>query len=434
MPEAADTSPRRANKEHTVVQEPLAEEPPELHVAFVTPRYGEDVVGGAEDLARRTAEELASRGIEVTALSTCAVDHHTWKDHYPPGVTMLNGVEVVRFPAETRLGEPKVRKAVQVVASGEPAKKKEQELWLSGVVTSPKLFEHLRLDSTYTHVIFLPYLFGTTYYGSRINPERSYIIPCLHDEPYAHQPLILEMLRSVKGLMFNSAGERRLAARLLDEKNPGPVVGMGFVQHGFDAAAFRDRFPVRGDFLLYAGRREEGKNTPLLVDYFRRFSARKPGQLSLVLLGAGDVEVPCDCNSIIFDLGRVDEQVKWDAYGAAYAFCQPSYNESLSIVLLESWLAGRPALVNSGCDVTRKHAELSGGGLCFSDYESFEAMLVMLLDDRDRADRIGLAGREYVLSEYNWDSVVARLLEALGPAGGGEEASEDEAASGEEAP
>jgi len=84
--------------------------------------------------------------------------------------------------------------------------------------------------------------------------------------------------------MFNSAGERRLAARLLEMKDPGPVVGMGFVQHDFDAAAFRDRFPVRGDFLLYAGRREEGKNTPLLVDYFRRFSARRPGLLSLVLL------------------------------------------------------------------------------------------------------------------------------------------------------
>ena len=417
-----------------MIQEPPAAEPPEMHVAFVTPRYGEEVVGGAEDLARRTAEELASRGIEVTALSTCALDHHTWRDHYPAGATSLNGVEVIRFPAVTRLGEPKVRKAVQAVASGEPAKKKGQELWLSGVVTSPGLVEHLRRDSTYTHIVFLPYLFGTTYYGSRIHPDRSYIIPCLHDEPYAHQSLILEMLAGVKGLMFNSAGERRLAARLLEMKDPGPVVGMGFVQHDFDAAAFRNRFPVRGDFLLYAGRREEGKNTPLLVDYFRRFSARRPGLLSLVLLGAGGVEVPFDCNSIVFDLGRVDEQVKWDAYGAAYAFCQPSCNESLSIVLLESWLAGRPALVNSSCDVTREHAELSGGGLCFSDYESFERMLLMLLEDRDRADRIGLEGRGYVLSEYNWDSVVARLLEALGPADGGEEGGEDEAASGEEAP
>lgn len=405
--------------------EPLNDEVPELHIAFVTPRYGEEVVGGAEDLARRTAEELASRGYRVTALSTCALDHHTWRDYYSAGRSEINGVDLFRFPAQTGLPEPKVRKAVQAVASGQRAKKRQQEKWLSGVVRSDGLFEHLRHDLwSYTHIIFLPYLFGTTYYGSRIHPERSYIIPCLHDEAYAHQPLIIEMLKSVKGLMFNSPGEKRLAARLLDEQDPGQVVGMGFVDRSGDAAAFRDRFPVRGDFLLYAGRREEGKNTPLLIDYFRRFGARNPGSFSLVLLGAGEVEVPCDSTNIIFDLGRVPEQVKWDAYAAAYAFCQPSVNESLSIVLLESWLAGRPALVNGACDVTREHAEVSGGGVTFCDYEGFERMLCMLLEDRGRADRIGQAGRRYVLSEYNWNSVVARLLEALCPpdaeGGGGE--------------
>jgi len=107
-----------------VIQEPPAVAPPRCTSLSFTPRYGEEVVGGAEDLARRTAEELASRGIEVTALSTCALDHHTWRDHYAAGATSLNGVEVIRFPAVTRLGEPKVRKAVQAVASGEPAKKK----------------------------------------------------------------------------------------------------------------------------------------------------------------------------------------------------------------------------------------------------------------------------------------------------------------------
>ena len=387
----------------------------DFHPAFIVPRYGEVVVGGAEDLARRTAEELARRGFEVSVLTTCALDHHTWRNHYPAGATVLNGVSVSRFPAQSRLSEPAVRRAFLRVSSGSAVSEKDQRLWLEGVVTSDGLFDHIRdQGGRYSHLIFLPYLFGTTYLGTRICPERSFIIPCLHDEPYAHLPLIKEMLESVRGLVFNSPGERRLASRLLGTGDPGPVVGMGFSPLKVDPYAFRDRTSVRGDFVLYAGRREEGKNTPMLVDYYRRFAAENPGVASLVLMGAGEVDVPPDSSHIILDLGRVSEQEKWDGYAAASVFCQPSVNESLSIVLLESWLAGRPALVNEGCDVTREHVEASGGGLTFGDYPEFAEALLALLEDGERADRLGEAGRRYVTEEYNWDAVVRRLYEALG--------------------
>ena len=387
----------------------------DFHPAFIVPRYGEEVVGGAEDLARRTAEELTRRGLSATVLTTCALDHHTWRDHYPAGETVLNGVRVNRFPAQSRLSEPAVRRAFLKVSSGAAASPKDQRLWLEGVVTSEGLFDYIKNQGGgYSHLIFLPYLFGTTYFGIRIYPERTFIIPCLHDEPYAHLPLIKEMLTSVRGLIFNSPGERRLASRLLGISEPGPVVGMGFRPLEADPYAFRDRTLVRGDFVLYAGRREEGKNTPLLVDYFRRFATENPGVASLVLMGAGEVAVPPDSSHIIFDLGRVTEQEKRDGYAAASVFCQPSVNESLSIVLLESWLAGRPALVNKDCDVTREHVNASGGGFAFGDYPEFAETLLALLEDKERADRLGESGRRYVTEEYNWDAVVRRLYGALG--------------------
>lgn len=383
--------------------------------AFVTPRYGEEVVGGAEDLARRTAEELAARGHEVTALSTRALDHHTWRDHYPAGSAAINGVEVIRFDAQTRVADPHIHRIAERIAGGAPLSEDDQLDWLSGIVSSHGLFEHIRDEGwRYSHLIFLPYLFGTTFLGARIRPDRSYIIPCLHDEPFAHMSLVQNMLAGARGLLFNSPGERRLAARLLGVEDPGPVVGMGFRPRETDPAAFRDRAPVRGDFVLYAGRREQGKNTPLLIEYFRRFAAERPGLASLVLLGAGAVEVPAEASHLIFDLGRATEQEKWDAYAAASVFCQPSVNESLSIVLLESWLAGTPALVNRACDVTREHVAASGGGLCFDGYDEFAEALLMLLSDDARAAALGEAGRAYVASEYNWDSVISRLYGALG--------------------
>jgi len=351
----------------------------------------------------------------VSALATRALDHHTWKNHYPAGVTRLNGVEVERFDAETRLGEAAMGRIGQSIMRGEALSAEDQRTWLSGVVSSAGLLEHISASgSRYTHLIFLPYLFGTTFLGSAVKPEISYIIPCLHDEPFAYLSLIMRMLGCARGLIFNSPGERRLASRLLEVQDPGPVVGMGFSPLAGDTGAFYDRFPVRGDFLLYAGRREEGKNTPLLVDHFCRFAAEQDRRLSLVLMGAGEVRVPPAFSRVVFDLGRVSEQEKWDGYTAACAFCQPSVNESLSIVLLESWLAGRPALVNRECEVTSEHARASGGGIAFGDYDEFAAALSMLLDDRGLARSLGEAGRCYVLEQYNWDSVVERLLGALG--------------------
>src|SRR4029078_6937434 len=54
-------------------------------IAFVPPRYGDDVVGGAETVLRQAAERLAGRGWEVEILTTCARDHYSWANAYPAG-------------------------------------------------------------------------------------------------------------------------------------------------------------------------------------------------------------------------------------------------------------------------------------------------------------------------------------------------------------
>lgn len=386
-----------------------------LKIAYVVPRYGLEVVGGAENLARRQAEELAARGVDVTALTTQALNHHTWQNHYPAGRRSLNGVEIIRFPAETSLGDPKLHSVLKEISEGRRVSEEKQLLWLNGVVRSPELITYLEENGNdFSHVIFLPYLFGTTYFGSRTVPDRSYIIPCLHDEPFAHQSLIVKMLRYTAGLIFNSPGERKFAVSLLGVEPLGPVVGMGFEPVDGDVNAFYDRYPVRGKSLLYAGRREDGKNTPLLVDYFSRFARENPWECSLVLMGTGEVRIPAESSHSMFDLGVVNEQQKWDGYHACSVFCQPSVNESLSIVLLESWLAGKPALVHRECAVTSDHVRACGGGLTFDDYPGFAESLSLLLADDNLARSMGNAGREYVEKEYNWDSVVGRLLKALG--------------------
>ncbi len=69
-----------------------------MKVAFVTPRYGPEVMGGAETAARQLAEHLVAEiGWDVEVFSTCTLDHITWEDVLEPGDSELNGVTVHRF-------------------------------------------------------------------------------------------------------------------------------------------------------------------------------------------------------------------------------------------------------------------------------------------------------------------------------------------------
>jgi len=112
-------------------------------------------------------------------------------------------------------------------------------------------------------------------------------------------------------------------------------------------------------------------------------------------------------------LGYVPEQDKHDACAAALAFVQPSVNESLSIVIMESWMAGRPVVVHAGCPVTAHHATRSQGGLAFGTYFEFEEILNLLLEQPVLGDRLAENGRAYVLGELSWSSCIARFDAAM---------------------
>src|SRR5436853_6993215 len=72
-------------------------EPSRGRLAFITPRYGDEVVGGSEAVMREAAQGLAARGWEVEVLTTCARDHYTWRNEYPPGTTRVDGLTLRRF-------------------------------------------------------------------------------------------------------------------------------------------------------------------------------------------------------------------------------------------------------------------------------------------------------------------------------------------------
>jgi glycosyltransferase involved in cell wall biosynthesis len=381
-----------------------------MKVAFVVPRYGDGIVGGAETLVAGLAEHLAATGTGVDVLTTGALDHRTWANVLPAGASTTRGVTVRRFPVRPRDAEA-FGALHQRIAAGHWLDVEEQLRWAEESITSPDLFAHLVQHRTaYDVVCFAPYLFGTTLWGLPLVPERAVLIPCLHDEPFAHLDVVRAVFDACRGFIFNSPAEAELAQKLygLGDRVWG-VVGLGFdPPRPADPEGFRRRHGLTGPLLVYLGRKETGKNVPLLIEYVRRYRRLHGREVTLVLAGEGPVTAPG-----IRDLGYLRVTEKADAYAAATVVCQPSVNESFSIVLMEAWLAGTPVLVHAGCPVTTHHVVQANGGLAFGDFFEFAEALTRLLDDPPLRARLGAQGRAYVEREYAWPVVTARLRGVL---------------------
>jgi glycosyltransferase involved in cell wall biosynthesis len=101
----------------------------------------------------------------------------------------------------------------------------------------------------------------------------------------------------------------------------------------------------------------------------------------------------------------------------ATALVVPSRFESLSLVLLEAWNHGVPALVNGRCQVLKGQALRGDGALFYRNYDEFARGLDYLLRNPDAARQLGAQGLSYVDREYRWPHVMRKVedfLQALG--------------------
>jgi glycosyltransferase involved in cell wall biosynthesis len=381
-----------------------------LNLAVVVPRYGLDAVGGAENQSQGFAEEMARRGHRVELWTTCARDHFTWENEYPSGRSELNGVIVRRFPITSRDAERQRRIETKIVTSGRLSRE-EQYGWLESAAHSSPLYQYIAQQAArFDAVVILPYASPLAHYAAWAAPQKTIFWPCLHDEPYAYMEPAHLLLENVWGVMFNSPEEGSLALKKLKIRpRQSAVLGEGVLLPDLPEIKANGR-PARSPYLVYVGRLEGGKNLQLLYNYMKRY-AENGGQVKLVVMGRGPLEPP---QHPAFDFrGFVSDEEKAAVCASALALCQPSLNESFSLVIMESWLAGRPVLVPEECDVTREHVRRSKGGLWFYSADEFGAALDWLAGHPDLAARMGQNGRRYVLQNYTWTAVAERFERIL---------------------
>ena len=383
-------------------------------VALVVQRYGTDLVGGSETLAREYAERLAGRGFEVTVYTSTARDYVTWRSEYAAGASMERGVSVLRFvpdrerdlKAFNALAEPLYMRAT--TAEDERAFLEAQGPLVPGLV------EALRADkSRYEAVLFFTYLYYPSVEGIKVAGDRAVFIPTAHDEPPLRFAVFKAAFEGVRSYAFCSAPEARLVASRFDiRKCSQDVVGIGVdPPEEPDVEEFRILRGIERPYLLYAGRIDAGKGCDEMLRFYEHAQAEVMGCPDLYLIGKLAMELPSIPR--LRHLGFVSEEDKRAAMAGASALICPSPFESLSITLLEALSLGTPVLVSSRSDVLVDHCLKSNAGLAYGNPEEFtESIRRMVLDESLRRG-LGANGRRYAVTEFSWDRVLERLIRQI---------------------
>jgi len=369
-------------------------------VAFVVQRYGLDVNGGAE-LHCRWIAELMKDIWDVEVVTTCANDYMTWANYYPEGREEINGVTVHRFPViEERDIEGFNRHCEKVFWM--PHSKSDEIGWMKAQgPNTPGLINHIEINKdNFDAFIFFTYLYGTTFWGLPLVKEKAFLVPTAHNEPPIYLSIFAELFQKPKGFIFNSLEEKELLANLFDiDCTFSDVVGVGIM---FDPSCL-DRRPshlaLPRNYVINVGRIDASKGCKELFEFWETYKRTYLNDLVLLLIGRSQMEIPK--RDDVLKLGFVSEEDKFVAMSTARCLIAPSAFESLSMVIMESWLCGRPVLVNGRCNVLKGQCRRSNGGLWYENYEEFEASLNFILANEDIARKMAESGKRYTEENYN---------------------------------
>ncbi len=379
-----------------------------MKIAFVVQRYGEDIVGGAEYFTRLVAEKMCQYH-EIEILTTCAADYHFWKNQYPEGPDVLNGIRIHRFMNATKRNPNKHTKIQDTVYYSRHSINDEVSWINEQGPNCPELVKYIAENrDKYDCFVFFTFRYYPTYYGIKEVRNKSLIIPFAENDPALDLTTTKEIFESANGIIYCTPEEKRLVERkvVITKEKVSEIAGCGIeipeiMPHSEKLENMK--------YVLYIGRIEGSKGCYQLFEYYQRLVNECQELPTLVLAGLDAIEIP-KTDKIRY-LGFISEEEKYSLLSDAQFLIMPSPYESLSLVTLEAMGCGIPVLVNGECDVLKGHCLRSNAGLWYQNYEEFSECFRFLCSNEQTRIKMGENGKRYVEKNYSWDVIEKKYLD-----------------------
>ncbi len=171
---------------------------------------------------------------------------------------------------------------------------------------------------------------------------------------------------------------------------------------------------TKDSYILFLGRLVPEKGVHLLIEAFKGIDTSKK------LVIAGGTSDTDDYVNKLYQLAKGDEriiftgfqqgQVLQELYSNAYVYVLPSLLEGMPLSLLEAMSYGNCCVVSDINECTEvvgdKAVTVSAG-----DVDSLRCALQHLCDSKSSVAVYKKTARDYILSRYSWDDVVAKTLD-----------------------
>ncbi len=382
-------------------------------IGIIVQRYGTEINGGAEYHARLIAEKISDH-FDVEVFTTTALDYITWDHHYSSEKETINGISVNRFKVEKPRDPVKFGKIQEIVFNEEHLIEDEIE-WLreEGPFVPGLIKELERRDDEFSFHIFFSYRYYQSYYGVKRFEKKAILVPTAEHDDVVYMRLFKDLFNLPAAIIYNSVEEKEIINRVSGNYDvPGDIVGVGSeIPDSFDPEGFKNKYKIKGDYILYVGRLDENKGIPELLRYFSRYLNEVSGDFTLVLIGKAYVEIPKDPK--IVHLGFLSDTDKFNALKGSAFLVIPSQFESLSMVTLEAWALGRPVVANGRTEVLKGQCIRSNAGLWYGNYEEFKQVFKILSNDQNLRKEMGENGSRFFEENYSWKVIIDKYIDLI---------------------
>jgi glycosyltransferase involved in cell wall biosynthesis len=182
---------------------------------------------------------------------------------------------------------------------------------------------------------------------------------------------------------------------------------------------FYDNFPETKNkkLIIFLGRIDPKKGLNLLAPAFAKVH-EKFAETHLIVAGPDNTEFlhtaesyfsKAGCRDAVTFTGMLTGNIKYAALAAAKIYVAPSYSEGFSISVLEAMAAGLPCVITTGCNFPEAGKTQAASVVTINSHSIAHA-LIELLQDEEKAKKMGDRARQFILENYTWDRVASKMV------------------------
>lgn len=391
-----------------------------MKLAFVSPRYGNEIVGGAEHAVQMLAENCVRyAGVEAEIYTTTAGDERTWSARYSEGEEIVNDIKVLRFANDPIDRDKFDNWASSLLSRPHDVDEKLFDEWLKRQGPfSPGLLDAIQ-DCQSDAIVFHPMLSSPTSHGIFRSIKPTILHPALHDEPLSRMPGYKDVMKRADLMAFSTRTEQNLALEIMGlNLKRQSVIGFGVDApskiDGSRAKTILDSLELgNSSYAVVIGRVDPAKGADMCCQMFEELYSNIVGVEKIVFIGPISNSTKIMPNNKVVVAGSVDDETKWALLSNARCLISPSVTESFSLVLLEALKLGVPVVVNGSCGPTREHVENSSSGVLFTNAAEFVSAINLSSIDSSYRNQMIRNGKSYVDNFYEWESVIDRYIAAV---------------------